>query len=147
MILKDNHLTWKSFYVLQTFQKINQLSKTTKWRKICFCSDEVIEAELFKFKNWHQTFTWKSNFCIYVIICCCCIEEYTGQSRGKLKNRLSINREDIRQPKYEKIEVERHLRICAKEIFKIFPFFKMKENNKILRKCSKIISLKSLNRS
>ena len=31
------------------------------------------------------------------------------------------------------IEVERHLRICAKGIFKIFPFFKMKESNKILR--------------
>ena len=35
----------------------------------------------------------------------------------------------------KKIEVERHLRLCAKGKFKIFPFFKIKENNKILREC------------
>ena len=27
------------------------------------------------------------------------------------------------------------IRTCAKGIFKIFPFFKIKENNKILREC------------
>ena len=41
----------------------------------------------------------------------------------------------IRQPWYEKIESERHLGSCVNWIFKIFPFFKMKENNKILREC------------
>ena len=30
--------------------------KTTKFGKSCFCCDYIIEAELFKFKNWHQPF-------------------------------------------------------------------------------------------
>ena len=99
-------------------------------------------AELFKFKNWHQPFVLKSNFnfetpnLIYVIICSSCNKEYIGQTRGQLKERLSIYRQHIRQPEYEKIEVKRHLQTCAKGIFNIVPFFKMKEN-KILRECYK----------
>ena len=119
----------------------NSTFKTTKWGKSCFCCDYIIEAELFKFKNWYQPFVLKFNFncetpnLIYVIICSGCNKEYIGQTGGQLKERLSIYRQHIRQPEYEKIEVERHLRTCAKGIFKIFPFFKMKENNKILREC------------
>ena len=115
--------------------------KTTKCRKSCFCWDYIVEAELFKFKNWHKPFILKSNFnwetlnLIYVIICCASNEKYIGQTGGQLKERLSIYRQDIRQPGYEKIEVERHLRTSAKWIFKIIRFFKMKRNNKILREC------------
>ena len=132
MIVKGNHLIWKYFYVLQTFQQINQLSKQQN-------AVVIIEAELFKCKNWHQTFVLKSNFnwetpnLIYVIICGGCNKEYIGHTGGQLKERVSIYRQHIRQHKYEKIEVERHLRTCAKGIIKIFPFLKMKKNNKILR--------------
>ena len=101
----------------------------------------LLEAELFNFKNWHQPFVLKSNFncetpnLTYLIICSGCKKEYIGQTGGQLKERISIYRQHIRQPEYEKIEFERHLRTFAKGIFKIFPFFKMKENNKILREC------------
>ena len=110
--------------------------KTPKCGTICFCCDYIIEAELFKIKNWHQSFVLKSNFncetpnLTYAIICSGCNKEYIGQTRGHLKER-----QHIRQSEYERIEVGRHLRTCAKGIFKIFPFFKMKENNKILREC------------
>ena len=115
--------------------------KTTKCGKCCFCCDYIIEAELFKLKNWHQSFVLKFYFncetpnLIYVIICNGCNKEYIGQTGGQLKERLSIYRQHIRQPEYKKIEVEKHLGTCGKRIFKIFPFFKMKENNKILREC------------
>ena len=52
--------------------------KTAKCGKSCFCCDYIIEAELFKFKNWHQPFVLKFNFncetpnLIYVIICSGC---------------------------------------------------------------------------
>ena len=101
----------------------------------------IIEAERFKFKNRHQPFVLKSNFncetpdLIYVIIYNDCNKEYIGQIGGQLKERLSIYKQYIRQPEYEKIEVEKHLRTCAKGIFKVFPFLKMKENNKILGEC------------
>ena len=102
--------------------------KTTKFIKSCFCCDYIIETELFKFKNWYQTFNLKSNLhcetpnLVYVIICCSW-------------DRLSIHRQHIRQPEYEKTEVERHFHTCGKGMFKILPFFKVKENNKILREC------------
>ena len=48
-----------------------------------------------------------------------------GQTGGELKERLSIYRQHIRQPEYEKIEVERHLRTCAKGIFKGYLHYKM----------------------
>ena len=101
----------------------------------------ILEAELFKFKNWHQPFVLKSHFkyetpnLIYLSICSGCNNEYIRQTGEHLKERLSIYRQQIRQPEYEKREVERHLPTCAKRIFKIFPFFKMKESNKILREC------------
>ena len=72
---------------------------------------------------------------MYVIICNGCNKEYIGQTGGQLKERISIYRQHIQQPEYEKIEVKRHLQTGAKGIFKIFPFFKIKENNKILRDC------------
>ena len=122
------------------FSTNKPIFKTTKCRK-SFCCDYIIATELFTFKNWHQPLksNLKSNFncetpnLIYVIICSGCNKEYIGKTGGQLKERLSIYRQHIRQPENEKIEVERHLRTCAKGIFKIFPFFKMKENNKILR--------------
>ena len=100
--------------------------KTTKGGKNCFCCHYIIEAEPFKFKNWHQPLIFKSNFncetsiLIYVIICSGCNKEYIGQTGGQLNERLSIYRQHIQQPEYQKIEVERHLRTCAKEIFKTF---------------------------
>ena len=110
-----------------------------KTTKKCFCWGYFTEAELFKLKNWHQTFVLKSNFncktpnLIYVIVCSRCNKEYIGNTGGQLKERLDICKQHIRQPEYEKKEVERHLRTRAKGIFKIFPLFKMKEKNKILR--------------
>ena len=75
--------------------------KTTKCGKSCFCCDYIIEAELFKFKNWHQPFVLKFNFycetpnLIYVIICSGCNKKYIEQTGGQLKERLSIYRQHI----------------------------------------------------
>ena len=81
--------------LFQTFQQINQLSKQQN-------AVVIIEAELSKFKNWHQTFVLKSNFnckipnLIYVIICIRCNKEYIGNTGGQLKERLNTCRQHIR---------------------------------------------------
>ena len=75
--------------------------KTTKCGKSCFCCDFIIEAELFKFQNWHQPYFLKSHFncetpnLIYVIICSGGNKEHIGQTGGQLKERLSIYRQHI----------------------------------------------------
>ena len=73
--------------------------KITKCRKNCFFAIILLKGELLK--NWHQPFTLKSNFncktynLIYVINCSDCNKEYTGQTGGQLKERLSIYRQHI----------------------------------------------------
>ena len=77
-----------------------------------------------------SNFNYETPHVIYVIICSGCNKEYIGQTGGKLKERLSIYRQHTWQPEYEKVEVERHLRTCAKGIFKIFPSSKWKKITK-----------------
>ena len=42
----------KRFLCSSNFSINKPTSKTTKCRKSCFCSYYIIEADLFKFKNW-----------------------------------------------------------------------------------------------
>ena len=113
--------------------------KASNCGKHCFCCDYIREGESYKFLNFEKefllkyTFTCESTNLIYVVICDGCKEEYIGQTGGQLKDRLRIYRQHIRQPEYQQIKVEGHLRNCGKGYFKIFPFFKVKEKNKLLR--------------
>ena len=52
-----------------------------------------------------------------------------------MKERINIYRQHIRQPQYQQLAVEEHLRTCGDGKFHIFPFFKIiKKNNKLLQK-------------
>ena len=87
-----------------------------------------------------QTFHLKTSFncessnLIYVIICQGCKEEYIGETGCLVKERLNIYRQHIRQPQYQQLPVEGHLRTCADGRFHMFPFFKICQNNKLLLK-------------
>jgi len=121
------------------FLSQEQVFRTSNCGKHCFCCDYIREGESYKFLNFEKEFNLKCAFncesinLIYVVICDGCKEEYIGQTGGPLKDRLRIYRQHIRQPEYQKIKVEGHLRVCGKGYFQIFPFFKVKENNKLLR--------------
>ena len=107
--------------------------------KNCFCCDYISQGTEYLFKEVKYTFKIKSKFncesknLIYVIICSGCNKEYIGQTQTMLKERLSIYRQHIRQPQYQMIKAEGHLRTCGKGIFNIMPFFQVREDNKILR--------------
>ena len=45
---------------------------------------------------------------------------------------MSIYSQHIRQPQYQMIQVEEHLRIGGDGKFEIMPFFMISENNKLL---------------
>ena len=115
--------------------------KKTKCGKSCFSRYFIIEGELFKFKNWHQPFILKSNFnCETSNLICAinsswCNNKHIGPTAGQFKERLSFYRKHIRQREYDKIEVEKIYAHVQTEYLNFFPFFKMKENNKIWRKC------------
>ena len=83
----------------------------------------------YTFKNANKTFNLKGHFTcdssniLYITICRTCGEEYTGETgvdKTKLSGRIRVYQQHIRQPEYQKLKIEEHLRTCGKGIFKIF---------------------------
>ena len=82
---------------------------------------------------------------LYIIICPTCGEEYTsktGNGKTKLRGRVRVYRQHIRQSKYQKLKVEEHLRMCGKVTFKIFPLLHMGSSETDLRKSYEINFMK-----
>ena len=64
--------------------------------------------------------TCDSRNLIYVVICPTCKEEYIGETGigdSKLRDRVRIYRQHIRQPEHKKLKVEKHLRTCGEGNF------------------------------
>ena len=70
---------------------------------------------------------------IYIAISSGCKEEYIEQPQTMLKERLNTNRQHIRQPELQQIDVQRHIRTCGGGNFKIMPVFAVWQDNNILR--------------
>ena len=117
------------------------------WERFLDNCEKLLKTDLIKpddlltILNWHQPFILKSNFnCETSNLICAinsswCNNKHIGPTAGQLKERLSFYRKHIRQREYDKIEVEKIYAHVQTEYLNFFPFFKMKENNKILRKC------------
>ena len=68
-------------------------------------------------------FASDSSNLLYIIICPRCGEKYTGETgigKFKLRDRVRVYRQHIRQPEYQKLKVEEHVGECGKGTFKIF---------------------------
>ena len=87
--------------------------------------------KIFIIKN---NFNYKSRTLIYVVICQGCKEEYIDETGCLVKESISIYRQHIRQPQYQQIKLEQHLRLCCSGEFQIFPFLQIKQVNKPKRK-------------
>ena len=73
---------------------------------------------------------------IYVIICGSCKEEYigeTGDGKTKLRDRVRVYRYQIRQPQYQQLKVEGHLRVWGNGEFRIFPLLQKRSQDTNLR--------------
>ena len=49
-------------------------------------------------------------------------------------SRVNVYRQHIKQQQYQQIKTEQHLQNCGKGEFLLFPYLKVKENRKTLRK-------------
>ena len=87
----------------------------------------ICRNDHYTFKNVPITFKLKTALhaivvTSYVIICDTCKEEYigeTGERKAKLRDR--VYHQHIRQPQYQQLKVEGHLRLCGNGEFRIFP--------------------------
>ena len=100
-------------------------------------------SDHYSFKNVDKTFTLKTSFScdsanlIYVVICSGCQEEYigeTGLGKSKLRDRVRIYKQHIRQQEYQQLKIEEHLRSWGRDKFTIFPLFLMRSDDKHLRR-------------
>ena len=65
---------------------------------------------------------------IYFVICDKCKEEYIGETEvgnTKLRDRVRMYCQHIRQPEYQQLKVVGHLRVCGNGKFQIFPLLQM----------------------
>ena len=84
-----------------------------------------------------RKFTCDSFNLIYIIVCPNCNEEYIGETgigKSKLRDRVRVHRQHIKQPEYATCNVSKHLRTCGRGNFKIFPLLQLKENSTDLRR-------------
>ena len=100
----------------------------------CECCESLSLSKEYVFKNLNKIFTLKTPMScnsfnvIYVLISSGCLEEYieeTGLGKTRLRDRVRVYRQHIKQPEHQKLKVEEHIRICARGTLKIFPFIQM----------------------
>ena len=110
--------------------------------KRCECCASPLLGNSYTFKNIDKIFNLKAYFpcdssnLLYVIIFSTCGEEYTVETeigKTKLRDRVRVYRQHIRQPEYQKLKVEEHLRTCGKGTF-FFPLLQMRSSKNDLRR-------------
>ena len=111
--------------------------------KRCECCTSLLLGNSYTFKNVDKTFNLKAHFScdssnlLYIVTCPTFGEEYTGETgvgKTKLRDRVRVYQQHIRQPEYQKLKVEEHLRTCGEGTFKIFPLLQMRSSEIDLRR-------------
>ena len=90
--------------------------------KRCECCNYLLINDHYTLKNVQISFKLKKRFTcdksnlIYVVICDTCKEEYigeTGEGKTKLRDRVRVYHQHIKQPRLQQLKVEGHLRVCG----------------------------------
>ena len=94
--------------------------------KRCECYNYLLTNDYCTFKNVQITFKLKDRFTsnsfnlIYAVICKTCQEEHnreTVEGKTKLGDRIRVHHQHFRQPRYQQLKNEGHLRACGKTEF------------------------------
>ena len=110
--------------------------------KKCECCNYLFINDHYTFKKVQITFKLKNRFTcdnfniIYVVICGTCKEEcigQTGKRKPKLRDRVRVYCQHIRQLQYEQFKAEGHSRVCGNGEFRIFPLLQMGSQDTNLR--------------
>ena len=56
------------------------------------------------------------------------------EGKTKLRDRVRLYHQHIRQPQYQQLKVEGHLRVCGNKEFQIFPLLQMHSQDTNLRR-------------
>ena len=109
-------------------------------KKRCTFCDYILEGSSYTLKNGktvhtNGNFECSSRNLIYVIICCGCNEFYVGETGDKLKSRFVVHRQQGQSTATLKaVAADQHLRICGKNQYGVFPFYRPRTNNVVRRR-------------
>ena len=84
---------------------------------------------------------------LYVLICNGCCEYYMGQAGDKLRNRRTVQDQQIRDPSTRQLPLSSHLEQCSpiNPKFSIFPFYKFHNNDVSVWLCKEKYFIKIFN--
>ena len=112
------------------------------WQKIK-CLTRPLSVNLYTFKNIDKTFNLKAHFTcdssnlFYVVTCSKCDEVYTCETRidkTKLRDRVWVYWQHIREPEYQKLKEEDYFTKCGKGTLKVFLLLQMRSSEIDLRR-------------
>lgn len=125
----------KSLKKLLTSAKLPSTNTTPMVKKCgrpnCGTCPHLIEGSTYNFHSGH-TFVVKNDFScasknlIYVIRCTGCHKDYVGQSSLTLRQRMTVHRQQLRDPTTRQIPLSGHLDLCAlnkSPKFLVFPLY------------------------
>ena len=111
--------------------------------KRCGTCPYLKEGKEFTFSATNETFRIKhsmsctSNNLIYVITCAGCGKNYIGETGDVLRNRVTVHKQQVRDPSTRMLGVSKHIDECAVGLtpqFSIFPFYKILSSSENMRK-------------
>ena len=111
--------------------------------KRCGTCPYLKEGREFTFSTRNETFRVKhsmnctSTNLVYVITCAGCGQNYIGETGDVLRNRVTVHKQQIRDPDTRMLGVSAHIDECAAGLtpqFTIFPFYKILSSTESMRK-------------
>ena len=111
--------------------------------KRCGTCPYLKEGREFTFSTRNETFRVKhsmnctSTNLVYVITCVGCGQNYIGETGDVLRNRVTVHKQQIRDPDTRMLGVSAHIDECAAGLtpqFTIFPFYKILSSTESMRK-------------
>ena len=114
-------------------------------RPNCGTCFHLIEGPSYQFQSGHifvvkRNLNCASKNLIYAIRCMGCLQDYIGQSSLNLRKRITVHRQQLRDPTTRQIPLSGHLERCAQNKspkFLVFPFFLCPENTTDLTRTNK----------
>jgi hypothetical protein len=81
-----------------------------------------------------QDISCKTKNLVYAIICSNCGEFYVGETKTKLRTRMTVHRQQTRHQDLTIIRANEHFHDCSGGHFKIFPLYKVNTEGDCLRR-------------
>lgn len=116
---------------------VNAVSKCGKNCILCknIKAEQVITLKNGKTIKPNGNFDCTSRNLVYIATCSGCRESYIGETGDTLYNRWSVHRQQSKWPIAEApVQADIHFRLCGKDNYYVFPFYRPRRNNVNLRR-------------